>query len=80
MKQVRIGSVPLEWFTGAGELRSHDKLGNKLTSRDVIGYIPMPVSKVFTKTIVIRNGKYAVINKVLTQKDLFKGVTFVRNA
>jgi len=31
MKQVRLGDVPLEFFTGVGDLRSHDKTGNKLS-------------------------------------------------
>ena len=36
MKLVRIGDVPLEWFTGVGELRKHDRLGNDLTYKDVL--------------------------------------------
>ncbi len=77
MKTVRIGDVPLEWFTGVGDVRSHDKLGNKLTSADVIGYIPPKKCKVPTKTVVICKGKYILINKVLTEKDLRPGTKLI---
>jgi len=36
MKQVRIGDVPLEFFTGVGELRKHDTTGNRITCKDVL--------------------------------------------
>ena len=77
MKTVRIGDVPLEWFTDVGELRSHDKLGNKLTAIDVIGYVPPKVCKTPTKTVVLCKGKYILINKVLTQKDLRPGTKLI---
>lgn len=77
MKQIRIGDVPLEWFTSVGEVRLHDKLGNKLTSADVIGYTPPKKCKIPTKTVVLCKGKYALINKVLTEKDLRPGTKLV---
>lgn len=36
MKQVRIGDVPLEWFTGVGELRSHDRACNNMTREELM--------------------------------------------
>lgn len=36
MNAIRIGDVPLEWFTGIGDVRSHDKACNKLTSMDIL--------------------------------------------
>ena len=36
MKAIRIGDVPLEWFTGAGELRSHDKACNNMTREELL--------------------------------------------
>lgn len=38
MKTVRIGDVPLEWFTGAGELRSHDKACNDMTREEAMSF------------------------------------------
>jgi hypothetical protein len=38
MKTVRIGNVPLEWFTGAGELRSHDKACNDMTREEAMSF------------------------------------------
>lgn len=41
MKQIRIGDIPLEFFTGVGELRSHDKACNNLTAKDLLMHKPV---------------------------------------
>lgn len=40
MKQVRMGDVPPEYFTGVGDLRSHDKACNEMTSEDLLKHEP----------------------------------------
>lgn len=38
MKTVRIGDVPLEWFTGVGEVRSHDRACNNMTRSEAMTF------------------------------------------
>lgn len=52
MKQVRIGDTPLEWFTGVGDLRSHDKACNNMTATELLKC--EPVNKVsFDRAVVL---------------------------
>ena len=36
MKAIRIGEIPVEFFTGVGELRSHDKACNNMTREEAM--------------------------------------------
>ena len=36
MKQVRIGNVPVEWLTGVGDVRSHDRACNNMTREELM--------------------------------------------
>lgn len=56
MKQVRIGDVPLEWFTGVGELRSHDRACNNMT-REELMRLETKVKLPFERALVLAKRK-----------------------
>lgn len=56
MKQVRIGNVPLEWFTGVGELRSHDRACNNMT-REELMRLETKVKLPFDRALVLAKRK-----------------------
>lgn len=87
-KFICIGDVPMEWFTGVGELRSHDRLGNDLTYKDVLfkpqvkrapGYTRAKVtarSKAMstncTHTLINNGVKSTMVEGILNKKDITK--------
>jgi hypothetical protein len=85
---IRIGDVPLEWFTGVGELRSHDRACNHLTARDILmrprkekptGFTKgkktarsKAISKNCTHTLISNGVKSIMVEGILNKKDTVK--------
>ena len=57
MKTVRIGDVPLEWFTGVGEVRSHDKACNDLQASDLLQKSPKKEVVPFERQLILAKRK-----------------------
>ena len=57
MKTARIGDVPLEWFTGVGDVRSHDKACNDMQASDLLQKSPSKVLVPFERQLILAKRK-----------------------
>ena len=72
MKTVRIGDVPLEWFTGVGDVRSHDKACNNLQASDLLQKPPAKVVVPFERQLILAKRK----ERKLLKKRIALGVEY----